>query len=69
MKWLDIGEFIALIGQDVVVDYPFYEELQQWDMRNFSIENGVIKHDRLPLIMDVFIENARNPHKGKATHG
>lgn len=62
-------EFISLIGQDVVVDYPFGREMQRWDMRNFSIVDGEIKHNRLPLIMDVFIANARNPHKGEATHG
>ena len=62
-------EFIALIGKDVVVDYPFFGEVQKWSMKNFSIENGVIRHNRLPLIIDVFIANARNPHKGKATHG
>lgn len=63
-------EFISLIGQDVVVDYPFFNELQRWSMKNFYIdEDGVIKHNRLPLIMDVFIKNARNPHKGEPTHG
>ena len=62
-------EFINLIGQDVVVDYPFGNEIQRWSMKNFSIENGIIKHNRLPLIIDVFIANARNPHKGEATHG
>lgn len=62
-------EFINLIGQDVVVDYPFGNEIQRWSMKNFSIENSVIKHNRLPLIIDVFIANARNPHKGEATHG
>ena len=34
-------EFIALIGQDVVVDYNFCGELQQWSMKNFSIKDGV----------------------------
>ena len=29
----------------------------------------VIRHNRLPLIVDVFIKGAHNPHKGKATHG
>ncbi len=62
-------EFIALIGQDVVVDYNFCGELQQWSMKNFSIKDGVIRHNRLPLIVDVFIKGAHNPHKGKATHG
>ena len=62
-------EFISLIGKDVVVDYPFFGEIQKWDMRNFMIVDGEIKHNRLPLIMDVFIKNARNPHKGGATHG
>ena len=62
-------EFISLIGKDVVVDYPFFGEIQKWDMRNFMIVDGKIKHNRLPLNMDVFIKNARNPHKGKATHG
>ena len=62
-------EFISLIGKDVVVDYPFGRELQRWDMRNFNIIDGEIKHNRLPLIMDVFIANARNPHKGEPTHG
>ena len=63
-------EFTAFIGQDVVIDYPFFNELQQWNMKNFYIdENGEIKHNRLPMIMDVFISNARNPHKGEPTHG
>ena len=62
--------FTPLIGQDVVIDYPFFNELQQWSMKNFYIdENGEIKHNRLPMIMDVFISNARNPHKGEPTHG
>lgn len=63
-------EFISLIGQDVVVDYPFFQEIQQWSMKNFYIdENGEVKHNRLPLIIDAFIANARNPHPGKPTHG
>ena len=64
-------EFVALIGQDVVVDYPFGRELQQWNMKNFYInKKGEIKHNRITsLIVDVFIKNARNPHKGVATHG
>lgn len=62
-------EFISLIGKDVVVDYPFFGEIQRWDMRNFMIIDGEIKHNRLPVITDVFIKNARNPHKGEATHG
>ena len=63
-------EFTTFIGQDVVIDYPFFNELQQWSMKNFYIdENGEIKHNRLPMIMDVFISNARNPHKGEPTHG
>ena len=63
-------EFVFLIGQDVVVDYPFGRELQQWSMKNFYVDdNGEIKHNRLPLNMDVFIANARNPHMGTATHG
>ena len=36
-------EFIALIGQDVVVDYNFCGELQQWSMKNFSIKDGIIR--------------------------
>lgn len=63
-------EFVKLIGQDLVVDYPFGRELQRWSMKNFYLaENGEPRHKRLPLIMDVFIANARNPHKGEATHG
>ena len=62
-------EFVKLIGQDLVVDYPFGNELQRWSMKNFSVENGKIFHNRLPLIIDVFIKNATNPHKGIATHG
>ena len=39
-------------------------------MKNFYIGNeGKIRHKRLPLITDVFIPLARNPHKGEATHG
>lgn len=67
---MDKAEFIALIGQDVVVDYPFGRELQRWSMKNFHLdENGDPKHNRLPMIMDNFIAMARNPHKGDATHG
>jgi hypothetical protein len=54
----------------IVVDYPFGRELQRWSMKNFYIDgNGEVKHNRLTLIMDAFIANARNPHKGKPTHG
>ena len=63
-------EFVFLVGQDVGVDYPFFDELQRWNMKNFYVDdNGEIKHNRLLLNMDVFIANARNPHKGTATHG
>lgn len=66
---MERDEFIALIGQDLVVDYPFNGENQQWSMKNFIVENNEVRHTRLPIIMDVFIKNARNPHKGEATHG
>ena len=63
-------EFVSLIGQDVVVDYPFGRELQRWSMLNFYVDSdGEIKHNRLPLIIDVFISNCRNPHPGSPTHG
>ena len=62
-------EFIKLIGKDICIEYPFGNEIQIWNMKNFIYENGEIKHNRLPLIIDIFIENARNPHKGIATHG
>lgn len=67
---MDKKEFISLIGQDLVVDYPFFNELQRWSMKNFYLdENGEPHHNRLNIIMDVFITNARNPQKGEATHG
>lgn len=67
---MDKKEFVSLIGQDVVVDYPFFNELQRWNMKNFYIDkSGEPKHNRLPMDMDVFIKNARNPHNGEATHG
>lgn len=53
----------------IMVADNFCGELQQWSMKNFSIKDGVIRHNRLPLIMDVFIKGAHNPHKGIATHG
>lgn len=64
------AEFTELIGKDVVVDYPFFGEVQTWDMQNFYVDaSGQIKHKYLPLIVDSFITCARNPHKGEATHG
>ncbi len=64
------NEFISLIGKDLVVDYPFLNELQQWSMKNFYLDQkGEPHHNRIPMNMDVFIKNARNPHKGEATHG
>ena len=63
-------EFTNLIGQDIVVDYPVGNEIQRWSMKNFYIDkNGEIHHNRIPLIMDKFMTNARNPHNGVATHG
>ena len=39
-------------------------------MKNFYIENGVIKHNRITTLnVEAFIANAVNPHKGEATHG
>ena len=63
-------EFVSLIGTDVVVDYPFGRELQRWSMLNFYVDSdGEIKHNRIPLLIDNFIANARNPHPGSPTHG
>jgi len=64
-------EFRDLVGKDVIVDYPFCNELQKWSMKNFYIDsNGDIKHKRLPLIIENFIANARNPHTDdEPTHG
>ena len=62
-------EFISLIVKDICVEYPFHNEIQLWNMKNFTYENGKIRHNRLPLIIDNFIKNARNPHKREATHG
>ncbi len=64
-------EFISLIGKDIVVDYPFFDEIQQWNMKNFYIDDdGNIKHKRITtLIVDVFIKKATNPHIGESTHG
>ena len=65
------AEFISLIGHDVVVDYRFGKEVQSWSMKNFTYDpaTDTVKHNRLPLIMDIFIPKAHNPHIGKATHG
>ena len=65
------SEFIALIGQDIVVDYPFFKETQQWSMKNFSYDPNpdIITHSRLPVNVEVMIPQMSNPHKGKATHG
>lgn len=64
-------EFIALIGQDVVVDYPFFEDVQQWSMKNFSYnsDTDTIIHNRLPMNVEVMIPHISNPHMGEATHG
>ena len=64
-------EFIALIGQDVVVDYPFFKEIQRWSMKTFSYDpdTDTITHNRLPMNVEGMIPNMSNPHKGKATHG
>lgn len=66
---MERSEFIELIGSDLVVDYPFFGEVQKWSMKNFIIEDGAVKHNRLPINMNVFIPNARNPHIGEPTHG
>lgn len=64
-------EFRDIVGKDVIVDYPFNGELQKWNMNTFYIDNGGrIRHNRLPLIIENFIKNARNPHTNDvATHG
>ena len=65
------AEFISLIGQDVVVDYPLFKELQLWSMKSFTYdqETDTITHNRLPLNVEVMIQRMGNPHKGNATHG
>ena len=57
-------EFIALIGQDIVVDYPFFKEIQRWSMKNFSYDPNTDT-----INAEVMIPRMSNPHKGKATHG
>ena len=37
-------EFISLIGKDICVEYPFHNEIQLWNMKNFTYENGKIRH-------------------------
>lgn len=67
---MDRSEFVALIGRDLVVEYPFGREVQLWSMKNFYVDEcGIIHHNRLPLIVESFIPLCRNPHEGKATHG
>ena len=40
-------DFVSLIGQDVVVDYPFFQEIQRWSMKNFFVDaDGTIRHNR-----------------------
>ena len=50
-------EFISLIGEDIIVFYPFGDEVQEWNMKYFSIDDsGNISHSFIDsLIMDVFI--------------
>ena len=67
-------EFVSLVGKDVLVDYPFGNEMQVWNMSSFRLDkNGEPYHKRLSIIMEVFIENARNPRERKedehSTHG
>ena len=64
-------EFITLIGHDLVVDYPFFKEIQQWSMKSFiyNSETDTVTHSRLPINVDVMIPKMSNPHKGEATHG
>ena len=64
-------EFISLIGKDIVVDYPFGKELQQWSMKNFYVDDqGQIRHKRITdMLTDGFVAHCRNPHWGQATHG
>ncbi|MBQ7673521.1 MAG: hypothetical protein IJT36_03230 [Alphaproteobacteria bacterium] len=67
---MEMTEFEALVGKDICVEYDFNGEKQIWSMKNFYIdENGIIHHNRLPLIIDVFVKNASNPHCGTPTHG
>ena len=66
------SDFIALIGQDLVVDYLFFGELQKWSMKNFiyDVDTDTIKHNRIvSMDVEVFLKHATNPHKGEATHG
>ena len=62
-------EFIELIGKDTYIEYPSDNGLEMWNMAQFYIdEQGEISHYRLDLIIDKFIKNAINPHKGKTSH-
>lgn len=67
---MTIDELKALVGKDICVDYNFNGEKQIWSMKNFHIDkDGKIKHNRLPLIIEVFAKGCSNPHKDKPTHG
>ena len=28
-------EFRKLVGKDIIVDYPFFDEIQKWNMKNY----------------------------------
>ncbi len=64
-------EFIKLIGTKTIVDYPFFPEIQIWSLEDFSYDKET-DTNRLDLIVDTFIFNARNPRYGNrsdTTHG
>lgn len=56
-------EFISLIGEDIIVLYPFGDEVQKWNMKHFIIDDsGNISHSTIDsLIMDVFIPKCYLP--------
>lgn len=71
---MDRQEFIKLIGSETIVDYPSGREMQIWYMGTFNYDCGTdtITHNRLDVLCETFLQNARNPRYGtyeNATHG
>ena len=63
-------QFRSLIGKKCSGWLSFFQWSSTMGYEKFYVdENNEIKHNRLPVIMNVFIRKTNNPHKGEATHG
>lgn len=70
-KYFSYPVFKSLIGKNIIVNYDFGNEVQQWNMKHFYFDpsGNNIMHTRINLNIEAFWRRCYFSDKTEATHG